>query len=310
MPPSPTDPAPVTTPINLRRRIYEMLLSESERGFELPTQDDVRRLFGGLSDDVDLHLSQLAREGLLILDKDGEHGISLVPTYARLPEIGLLGKVARQFSERGGCLPRASIGLDLRGVGVPVPPGVQAVQVLDDRMIDADIQFGDIALIVNSVPIESGSIVAVEEGSVVVLRRYIVVSGIPHFLAENPDDPRLSPAWDLDVQGVLWGLIRVEECRAAFLSTHRSKPTTGTLVKKHEHPRRTAVQSPASTPRPLKRKIKPRDHWTTPPPVIGLNEPGGSYQTIQEEAECSRNNRCLGTGQSEKSNAEGEDHAS
>lgn len=247
-------------PINLRRKIYELILDQKERFGCLPTQDDLRRLFGNFSSDVDLHLQQLAREGLLLLDRNGGNGISLVPTYVQLPEIGILGHVAQGFSGQSGCQPRGSIGLDLRGCGVRMEPGTQCVQVLDDRMIDAGIEFGDIALVVNSLPTR-GCIVAIEEADVMVLRRYVVLSGIPHFLAENPTAPGISPAWNVNVQGVLWGLIKVESCWRAngagpsLEGTNSFKASTG--------------KSPSSKPQ----QVRANPNWPKPLSGHQLNEP-------------------------------------
>ena len=204
-------PFPAGGPVSLRRKIYELLLGENKKRGRLPSQDDLRRVFGGETEDVDLHLEQLAREGMLILDKDGGNGISLAPTYVTPSEPGLMRVVADLLSLAGNGTFGGSIGLDLRGSELPVERGVRVVQVLDDRMSDANILQGDLAILVNSQPMR-GSIVGIEQADVVILRRYTIVAGIPHFLAENPVAPDLIPAWDATLCGVFWGLIRANQC--------------------------------------------------------------------------------------------------
>ncbi len=204
-------PVPTGGPVSLRRKIYELLLGENERWGRLPSQDEVRQVFGDATDNVDLHLEQLAREGMLILDRDGGNGISLAPTYVAPSQPGLMNVVADLLSLANNGTFGGSIGLDLRGSELAVERGVRVVQVLDDRMSDANIMQGDLAILVNS-QLMRGNIVGIKQADVVILRRYTVIAGIPHFLAENSAAPDLIPAWDATLCGVFWGLIRANQC--------------------------------------------------------------------------------------------------
>ena len=282
----------VDAPVNIRRKLFEFIVEAHAQMNCLPSPQDLLRLFGGLTDDVDFHLQQLAREGLLILDKEGGNGISLVPTYTPAPQIKVLGEVAGHLAQANGGMCNGSIALDLRGIGVPTPQGMFAVQVLDDRMIDAGIEHGDIALLVHCTPIR-GDIVAIEEAEVVVLRRYIVVSGIPHFLAENPTAPELHPGWETKMQGVLWGLIRAEPCRrvdAAGPERSRSRLlplSTGlpvTAQSKVSAARRKSVKT--RTVRPLKgtssKTSLEKGAWPEGPSGVELNEAASSFQLTED----------------------------
>ena len=278
--PNQTSPHP-SEPINLRRKIFEFLAEKQHSRQQLPSRNALQHLFSDLTDDVDLHLQQLAREGLLILDKDGGNGISLVPTYTPAPRIKSLGQVAQRLTESEPGLRAGSIALDLREVGITLEPGMLWVQVLDDRMSDAGINHGDIALVINAAPLR-GDIVAVEEGDVIVLRRYIIVSGIPHFLAENPKNPALRPGWDSPMQGVLWGLLRINPChRDVKGSTHRRKGVQckvgcQTLLRRQPVPLPKRNKSPRSS-----NAKKPKD-WAKPPSGIGLNEPQSPYRLTEK----------------------------
>ena len=258
--------------------MFEWIADRQSAGQDLPNQGDLRELFGGLTEDVDLHLQALVREGLVIVDKDGGNGLSLVPTYTPAPQIKLLGQTARKFqqSSLGTCA--GSIALDLRGIGVPLEPGMFAVQVLDDRMIDAGIEYGDIALLVNATPMR-GDIVAVEEAEVLVLRRYVIVSGIPHFLAENSTNPDLRLGWESPMHGVLWGLVRADPCRR-----HPRQLPTDQL--------RGQPQIIASCPDPTSpKKKKPKGanprrsgDWPKPPGGAQLNETRRVYKLTEDRA--------------------------
>lgn len=203
-----TPESPRSASVNIRRKIFEFIINQKAWHGCLPSREELRKLFGGMTADVDLHLEQLAREGHLLIDRNGLGEIALVPTYIPPQEISVLSRTAHQLNQSQDGARSGSIALDLRGIGVPMAPGMSAVQIFDDRMVDAGIEYGDIALLVQRTPMR-GDIVAVEEAEVMVLRRYLIVSGIPHFLAENPSSPDLRSGWDTTMHGVLWGLIRI-----------------------------------------------------------------------------------------------------
>ena len=273
-------PSSSTTPTSIRRQIFDWIVSQQDDKDNLPCQADLRELFGDLSEDVDLHLQALIREGLVILDKDGGNGISLVPTYTPAPRIEMLGQMAKRLAQPGGTPCSGSIALDLRGIGVPLEPGMFAVQVLDDRMSDAGIEYGDVALLVNTTPLR-GDIVAVEEGQVLVLRRYLVVSGIPHFLAENPANPELRPGWESPMHGVLWGLIRVDPCRRQPRVQAAGAASDPVGKPRPQSPLPTVAKCKKS-PKAIRRRQP--DNWPKPPSGIQLNEPRGGYRLTEDAA--------------------------
>lgn len=263
----------LSAPVNIRRRIFEFIAEHHSHARRLPTQSEVRALFAEFTQDVDLHLEQLAREGLLILDKNGGNGISLVPTYLPAPQIEMLGQMAGQLAKRATpCNHTGSIALDLRGIGVSLEPGMSAVQVLDDRMSDAGIEYGDIALLVNTNPLR-GDIVAVEEGDILVLRRYVIISGIPHFLAENSTAPDLRPGWESPMHGVLWGFLRVDPCRRH----PRMTPFRKVLASACD-----ASSQPEAIYPKQSAHAKEQSAWPRPPAGNYLNEAEGGYRLTEK----------------------------
>ena len=306
------DPTAPSKPVNIRRKIFEFIAKYQDNQDQLPSQDTIRELFGCYTDDVDLHLEQLAREGLLILDRDGGNGITLVPTYTPAPQIKVLGRIANHLEQACGGSCSGSIAIDLRGVGVQMERGMFAVQVLDDRMSDAGIEYGDIALLVASTPMR-GDIVAVEEGTALVLRRYIVVAGIPHFLAENPAKPDLRPAWEIKMQGVLWGLVRtVPSSRLAGTATKKNhrKGSLSNPRPRHEARHEVALPKAASPAKPPqrsrtfrapKKSASPvadteRGKWPEPPFGIELNEFTSSFLLTEEPVDYGPWGECRSQG--------------
>ena len=161
-------------------------------------------------------------------------------------------------------------------------------------MVDAGITTGDVAVL-KVTPPERGEIVAVLESGQLVLRRYVVIAGIPHHLAENPARPDLTPAYDKPTHGVLWCLICTQpngRSRSAspikkvnylreWMGGLESEFVAMLKPKLKNSPK--AVLSPDSKGRGAKKKAAARKKSAgcnygsaTPPSGIGLNDTKGS----------------------------------
>ncbi len=198
--------------MNIKREIFEFIVDNKTRWNILPTRSEVCKIFSSRSDDIALHLEQLQREGLLELEPDGGESISIPPTYDQLPPLKVRGvRPANRPSLTQGAT-KGCIGLDLRGLGVPMEANMYAILVSDDSMSDAGISEGDIAIL-HQRPAGRGDVVAVELDGEVALRRFIILAKIPHLLAENPRRPDLCCACEISLEGVLWGLVRMEPSR-------------------------------------------------------------------------------------------------
>jgi repressor LexA len=103
--------------------------------------------------------------------------------------------------------PDNALELDLRLFGQESSRGVFALRVRGDSMINAQIADGDLVIIQQRQPRE-GDIVAALIDCEVTLKRYVVVDRQPRLVAENPRYPDLIPAAELQIQGVMVGLIR------------------------------------------------------------------------------------------------------
>ena len=196
--------------MNLRRKIFEFIVDHKTRWNYVPTRGEIHKMFAPFSDDIDLHLEQLAREGLLVVPAGGGQNISLSPTFELAPTLNLQHSRLQQADTLLQTGRPATISLDLRGVGIEMEANMYVMQVPDDSMIDGDLLKGDLAIMTNAPPTR-GDIVAVDMDETTVLRRFIHIQSIPHILAENPIRPELLYAYDLPFRGVLWGLIRLRQ---------------------------------------------------------------------------------------------------
>ena len=194
--------------MNIKRKIFEHLIDAAAQWGRLPGQPEVCQAFAGLCDDVPLHLEQLAREGLIRLGPVDQPDITLVPTYQPPLEIPWRDQ-ARTGANNHGVQPHGFIRLDIGGMELPPAGELVALHVPDDMMIDAGIRCGDLAII-KATPPKKGEVAVFESEGRTCFRRFLILSGIPHLLAENARSPELLPAWDITFQGVLWGLVRLE----------------------------------------------------------------------------------------------------
>ena len=224
--------------MNLKRTILDYITDFEEDTGCFPSEAQVRETFTGRTEDLDSQLNELEHKGLLRLNKDGDD-ILAKPTFRAASKLFLRNYAPPDWPHAPLGAGNGPIVLDLGGIGMPMEEGASALYVTDDSMSDAGILSGDIAIISNA-PAARGDIIAIEEDGRIVLRRYLILQGIPHTLAENPRRPDLRPAILRVVHGVFWGLIRRQIGRhparnrprarysysqGAFLSTSSKPPS-------------------------------------------------------------------------------------
>ena len=294
--------------MNVKRHILEFIFDHENRLNHLSTRSEVCAAFANLSEDVDLHLEQLEREGLLRLSNDNRDTISLADAFPPIRRVELRGSLdPKAFNHDGIPLPDA-VGLDLRGVGIAMDGDLFAHVIGDDSMIDAGLSSGDVAIL-KVLPYSRGDIVAVENAGSLVMRRYVHLAGIPHLLAENPRRPDLVPAFDQNVQGVLWCLICMEPnsrgrtaspirkvcyrndegsaLASEFITLMKSEIKKGPDAERKKNPRMASPGMPAAlkrVPKSSSRKVG-APKWPKPPSGLELNDKISThYGTKQSSA--------------------------
>ncbi len=245
--------------MNLKQQIYHALVDHHRRFGQVPQRDELQQSFYHNADGtVDACLAALAREGLILLSGETPGHISLADAVASpAVEVGIQGYMVPG---------RGTITLDLSGIGLPLGDETHALRVADDLMTDAGIQTGDIAILKPGVPLR-GDIVAAIIDDRLVLRRFLVIRGIPHLLAENPGRPDLRAAFDTQLQGVLCALLRVD-----FGRTRQTVPDRATVsysAEKLPPAARSAAHSGRTKPS--------KNLWAQPPSGFALNEPSAGF---------------------------------
>ena len=243
-------------PVNVKRHLFEFIVDHKERLNCWVRRSELRRHFSSLSDDVDLHLEQLAREGLLVLDGES---IALTPSCRAVQSIRFLGGSSTGGANRHKKPVADAIAVDLRAIGVDHDGELFAHVVCDDSMVDAGIRAKDVAIVRSGAPTR-GEIVAVEVGGKVVFRRYLIIKNIPHLLAENHVQPDLVASLDVHLHGILCCTIST-----GFASATRTLPPADEKVN---YACRRVARHGAS-------------RWPAPPSGFGLNESKDSKYTAR-----------------------------
>jgi repressor LexA len=175
-----------------------------------PTTREIQAHFGFQSQTAAMnHLRALQKKGAI----------------KKLPGKARAAIVTRLFQDRGeraipllGLIPaglavdateesQEELEVNLKLFGQNGSSGTFALRVRGDSMIGAQIADGDLVILQKKVPHEGEIVAALIDGEVT-LKRYVLVDRQPRLKAENSRYPDLLPIADLQIQGVMIGLIR------------------------------------------------------------------------------------------------------
>ena len=122
-----------------------------------------------------------------------------IPVYGAIPA----GFAAEEKQEATGC-----ISVDVESLGIRPTARTFALQVRGDSMIGKHIVDGDYAVFEHGVTPRPGNVVAALIDNESTLKTFLTERGKPYLKAENPKYPKLIPATELVIQGVMVALLR------------------------------------------------------------------------------------------------------
>ena len=127
-----------------------------------------------------------------------------VPLYGSIPA----GFADDRRQEVQGC-----ISVDVESLGVRPSARTFALQVRGDSMIGRHIIDGDYVVLEHGRTPRPGDVVAALIDNESTLKTFVLDRGKPWLRAENPQYPKLVPAEELVIQGVMVALLRKTEAR-------------------------------------------------------------------------------------------------
>ncbi len=146
-----------------------------------------------------LHIVDVAAGGWAAARALGRH-VARLPVYGTIP--AGLAEDRRQAAR--GC-----VAVDLEALGIRPTPRTFALEVRGDSMVGRHIIDGDLVVLEHGKTPRHGDVVAALIDNESTLKTFVQERGqLPCLKAENPRYPRLHPAGELVIQGVMVGLIR------------------------------------------------------------------------------------------------------
>jgi repressor LexA len=192
-----------------QKQILEFIQSEQREKGITPTTREIQNHFGFASQtSVMQYIDVLARKGFL--DRHARKARALITPIQkiRITDIPIYGQIPAGMATDAEEVIEGHVSLDTGSVNASKNGRTFALRVRGDSMIDAHIVDGDIVILEDRKDVQSGDIVAALIDGETTLKRYVMEHGRPYLKAENSLYPDLTPARELQIQGVMISLIR------------------------------------------------------------------------------------------------------
>ena len=158
------------------------------------------------------HIRALRKKG--VLPKESRRARSLrvqSPLHAlrkRIVDIPLFGSIPAGFAADRHQEAKGCVSIDIETLGLKPTPRTFALEVRGDSMIGRHIMDGDLVVLEHGMTPRDGDVVAALIDSESTLKTFVAERGKLFLRAENPRYPKLVPANELVIQGVMVALIR------------------------------------------------------------------------------------------------------
>jgi repressor LexA len=196
-----------------QRRILEFIQGEIRAGRPAPTHQEIAERFGFRSTRAAAcHLEALKRKGFVESEPGKARALRVVTPLqklrARIADIPLFGSIPAGFAREREQEATGCVSIDIGTLGIKPSPRTFALEVRGDSMIGRHIVDGDVVVVEHGQTPRHGDVVAALIDGESTLKTFVADKGKPHLRAENPKYPKLFPAGELVIQGVMVALIR------------------------------------------------------------------------------------------------------
>jgi repressor LexA len=158
------------------------------------------------------HVTALQRKGVLSSTARKARALRILSPWEKMlrpvVHIPIYGSIPAGFADEREQEAEGCISVDVETLGLRPTPRTFALRVRGDSMIGKGILEGDHAVIEGSRTARHGDVVAALIDNETTLKTFAVEKGRAVLRAENPRYPKLIPAHELIVQGVMVALIR------------------------------------------------------------------------------------------------------
>ena len=199
-----------------QQQVLEFVQAALQSGNPAPTLREIAAHFGfGSTRAAADHVQALKRKGVLGSVPGKARALRLISPLQSLRkavvDIPLLGSIPAGFADSREEDLRACISIDVHSLGIKPNRRTFALQARGDSMIGRHITDGDFVIVEAGRIPRTGDVVAALIDRESTLKTFVLTRGKPYLRAENPRYPKLIPAEELIIQGVMIGLVR--RCR-------------------------------------------------------------------------------------------------
>ena len=191
--------------------------TQQSTGFT-PSYRDIAAHFGfrSMSTAVE-HVGLIQKKGFLEKNAHKARSLRVVSPFQslrrRMVDIPVFGSIPAGLPEDRRQEAKGCISIDVGSLGFKPTPRTFALEVRGDSMIGNHIIEGDVVVLEHGKTPRAGDVVAALIDNESTLKTFLLEKGAPFLRAENPRYPKLIPATELVIQGVMVALIR--KCRSS-----------------------------------------------------------------------------------------------
>jgi repressor LexA len=196
-----------------QQQVLKFVKAALQSGNPAPTLREIAAHFGFKSTRaVADHLDALKSKGVLEAAPGKARALRLKSPLHDLRktvvDIPLLGSIPAGYADGRQQEIRQCISIDVHSLGIRPNRQTFALEASGDSMIGRHIMDGDIVILDQGRSAQSGDVVAALIDRESTLKTFVLTKGKPYLRAENPRYPKLIPAEELIIQGVMVGLVR------------------------------------------------------------------------------------------------------
>jgi len=196
--------------------VLEFIRETQHRYGHSPTLREISAHFGFKSPKAAAdHLAALERKGVISKRERLARSLRILSPLEKFAQpvtrIPIYGSIPAGFADTRQQEALGCVSMDVSTLGIRATARTYALRVKGDSMTGRHIVDGDIAILEGGRLPREGDVVAALIDGESTLKTYGIEQGRPVLRAENPRYPRLVPAAELSIQGVLVGLVRGQE---------------------------------------------------------------------------------------------------
>jgi repressor LexA len=196
-----------------QRQVLDFIQQNQQTKGVAPTQREIAAHFGFASPRAASdHVEALRKKGFLASEPGLARSLRVVSPMQslrkRIADIPLFGTIPAGFADERKQEEKGCVSIDIGTLGIKPTSRTFALEVRGDSMIGRHILEGDVVVVEHGQTPRNGDVVAALIDGESTLKTYVADKSKPYLRAENPRYPKLIPAGELVIQGVMVALIR------------------------------------------------------------------------------------------------------